>query len=158
MESKKYNSKDVIIFILYALFGIFMFFVPIEIAGAKTIPIDHITSFVKKIPNYNLTFGVFMVVAGIIYAIKSKSWQKSKLHSVFFVLKLVSLIFCFYVHYKQRTRKNIWRRYAPTYLEFHYGICNYNCSHWISLLSIFDRLWFNGIYWGIYGACYETIF
>lgn len=95
MESKKYNSKDVIIFILYALFGIFMFFVPIEIAGAKTIPIDHITSFVKKIPNYNLTFGVFMVVAGIIYAIKSKSWQKSKLHSVFFVLKLVSLIFVF---------------------------------------------------------------
>jgi len=95
MEKKKYNSKDVAIFIFYALFGIFMFFVPVTIGGAKSIPIDHITSLVKKLPNYNLIFGVFMVLAGITYAIKTKSWQKSKLHSVFFALKLVSLVFVF---------------------------------------------------------------
>ena len=95
MEKKKYNSTDVAIFIFYALFGIFMFFVPITIGGAKSIPIDHITSLVKKLPNYNLIFGVFMVLAGIAYAIKTKSWQKSKLHSVFFALKLVSLVFVF---------------------------------------------------------------
>lgn len=95
MEKKKYNSKDVAIFIFYALFGIFMFFVPVTIGGAKSIPIDHITSLVKKLPNYNLIFGVFMVLAGIAYAIKTKSWQKSKLHSVFFALKLVSLVFVF---------------------------------------------------------------
>ena len=95
MEKKKYNSTDVAIFIFYALFGIFMFFVPVTIGGAKSIPIDHITSLVKKLPNYNLIFGVFMVLAGIAYAIKTKSWQKSKLHSVFFALKLVSLVFVF---------------------------------------------------------------
>ncbi len=95
MESKKFNSKDILMFVLYALFGIFMFFVPVQIGDANTIPIDHLTSFVKKIPNYNLIFGVFMVVAGIAYAIKSKSWQKSKLHMVFFVLKLAALVFLF---------------------------------------------------------------
>lgn len=95
MEKKKYNSKDVAIFIFYALFGIFMFFVPITIGGAKSIPIDHITTLVKKLPNYNLIFGVFMVLAGIAYAIKTKSWQKSKLHSVFFAIKLVALVFVF---------------------------------------------------------------
>ena len=95
MESKKFNSKDILMFVLYALFGIFMFFVPVQIGDANTIPIDHLTSFVKKIPNYNLIFGVFMVVAGIAYAIKSKSWQKSKLHMVFFALKLVALVFVF---------------------------------------------------------------
>lgn len=48
MEKKKYNSKDVAIFIFYALFGIFMFFVPVTIGGAKSIPIDHITTLVKN--------------------------------------------------------------------------------------------------------------
>jgi len=95
MESKKYNSTDVIVFILYALFGIFMFFIPVNLMGSNTIPIDHITNLVKKIPYYNLIFGVFMVVSGIAYAIKNKSWEKSKLHTVFFALKLVSLIFVF---------------------------------------------------------------
>ena len=95
MEKKKFNSKDIGLFIFYSLFGIFMFFVPITIGGAKSIPIDHITSLVKKLPNYNLVFGVFMVVAGIAYAIKTKSWQKSKLHSVFFAIKLVALVFVF---------------------------------------------------------------
>lgn len=95
MEKKKFNSTDIALFIFYSLFGIFMFFVPITIAGAKSIPIDHITSLVKKLPNYNLVFGVFMVLAGIAYAIKTKSWQKSKLHSVFFAIKLVALVFVF---------------------------------------------------------------
>ncbi len=95
MEKKKFNSSDIALFIFYSLFGIFMFFVPITIGGAKSIPIDHITSLVKKLPNYNLVFGVFMVVAGIAYAIKTKSWQKSKLHSVFFAIKLVALVFVF---------------------------------------------------------------
>ena len=92
METKKFNSKDILMFVLYALFGIFMFFVPIKIGEANTIPIDHLTSFVKKAPNYNLIFGVFMVIAGIVYAIKTKSWKKSKLHMVFFALKSVTTI------------------------------------------------------------------
>ncbi|OFK79365.1 YjiH family protein [Peptoniphilus sp. HMSC062D09] len=95
MEKKKFNSTDIALFIFYSLFGIFMFFVPITIGGAKSIPIDHITTLVKKLPNYNLIFGVFMVLAGIAYAIKTKSWQKSKLHSVFFAIKLVALVFVF---------------------------------------------------------------
>ena len=41
MESKKFNSKDILMFVLYALFGIFMFFVPVQIVDANTIPIDH---------------------------------------------------------------------------------------------------------------------
>lgn len=95
MEKKKFNSSDIALFIFYSLFGIFMFFVPVTIGGAKSIPIDHITTLVKKLPNYNLIFGVFMVLAGIAYAIKTKSWQKSKLHSVFFAIKLVALVFVF---------------------------------------------------------------
>lgn len=92
---KNYTSKDVLIFILYALFGIFMFFVPITIGEKSTIPIDHITNFVKTIPNYNFFFGIIMVIAGVVYAIKTKAWEGSTLNKVFFGLKLTSLIFLF---------------------------------------------------------------
>lgn len=94
-KMKNYNSKDVALFLLYALFGIFMFFIPITIGGKSTIPIDHITNFVKKIPNYNFIFGIFMVVAGVVYAFKTKGWQGSTLNKVFFGLKLTSIIFLF---------------------------------------------------------------
>lgn len=93
MKTKSYNSRDVAVFLAYALFGIFMFFVPITIGGTNTIPIDHMTNLVKSIPNYNLVFGVFIVIAGLIYSVKSKSWQGSTLNAVFFVLKFSSLIF-----------------------------------------------------------------
>lgn len=87
-KMKNYNSKDVALFLLYALFGIFMFFIPITIGGKSTIPIDHITNFVKKIPNYNFIFGIFMVVAGVVYAFKTKGWQGSTLNKVFLGLNL----------------------------------------------------------------------
>ena len=93
LSKKNYTSKDIALFLAYALFGIFMFFVPIEIGGTKTIPIDHITNLVKSIPNYGLIFGIFMVTAGIIYSIKTKSWEGSTLNTVFFFLKLTSIIF-----------------------------------------------------------------
>lgn len=94
-KMKNYNSKDVVLFLLYALFGIFMFFVPITIGGKSTIPIDHITNFVKMIPNYNFVFGIFMVIAGVVYAFKTKGWKGSTLNAVFFGLKLTSIIFLF---------------------------------------------------------------
>ncbi|MDO5027886.1 MAG: YjiH family protein [Bacillota bacterium] len=94
-RKKNYTSKDILVFVAYALFGIFMFFVPISIGGKSTIPIDHITNFVKKIPNYNTVFGVFIVTAGLIYAIKTKGWKGSSLNAVFFGLKLTSVIFLF---------------------------------------------------------------
>lgn len=94
-NKKNYSSKDVTIFLLYAIFGIFMFFIPITIGEKSTIPIDHITNFVKTIPNYNFFFGIFMVTAGVIYAVKTKGWQGGTLNAVFFVLKLTSIIFMF---------------------------------------------------------------
>lgn len=92
-NGKFYSSHDVFMFILFALFGIFMFFVPITLGGKNTIPIDHITNLVKSIPNYNFIFGIIIVIAGVIYAFTQKQWKGSALNLVFFILKLTSLIF-----------------------------------------------------------------
>lgn len=93
MENKKWKTKDVCLFVLYSLFGIFMFFVPIQIGKNNTIPIDHIVNAIKSIPNYGIIFGTFMVLAGLAYAIKNKEWQGDLVRKVFFALKLVALVF-----------------------------------------------------------------
>lgn len=99
MAKVKYTSVDVLKFLIYSLFGIFMFFVPIKatIAGkeSSSIPIDHILSLIKSIPNFGLVFGTFMVLAGIVYAIYTKSYAKSAVAKVFFALKLLALVFLF---------------------------------------------------------------
>lgn len=93
MNTTKWTAKDVCLFVLYSLFGIFMFFVPIEFAGKNTIPIDHIVNAIKGIPNYGIVFGTFMVLAGLAYAFKRKEWEGGIVRKVFFALKLVSIIF-----------------------------------------------------------------
>lgn len=93
MNTTKWSAKDVCLFVLYSLFGIFMFFVPIEFGGKKTIPIDHIVNAIKGIPNYGLIFGTIMIVAGLAYAIKRKEWEGGVVRKIFFALKLVSAVF-----------------------------------------------------------------
>lgn len=72
-KANHYKGKDVFLFILYSAIGIFMFFIPIKVNGTSSIPLDHIVSFFKKIPNYNLFYGLFMVIAGVIYSFGIKS-------------------------------------------------------------------------------------
>lgn len=94
-NERKTKRSDILIFILYSLIGIFMFFVPITFNGSSSIPLDHIVTAIKKIPGYNLYFGLFMVLAGIFFAVKNKSWKGSTSNLIFFIIKLTALIFAF---------------------------------------------------------------
>ena len=94
-KATQYKGKDVFLFILYSAIGVFMFFIPIKVNGASSIPLDHIVSFFKKIPNYNLFYGLFMVIAGVIYSFRNKKWMKSTSGIIFFLLKLLALVFAF---------------------------------------------------------------
>ncbi len=93
--TRHYSAKDILLFVLYSALGIFMFFIPITFRGVNTIPLDHIVTYIKKIPNYNLVFGLIMVVAGVIWGAMGKPWKKSTSGLVFFILKLLALVFAF---------------------------------------------------------------
>lgn len=93
MQPTKWTSKDLFLFAFYALFGIFMFFVPIQIGKANTIPIDHIVNAIKGIPNYAPVFGTLMVVLGLFFAIKNRSYEGGIIRKIFFVLKILSLFY-----------------------------------------------------------------
>lgn len=92
---KSYSSTDVLLFLLYSAIGIFMFFVPVFFNNTSSIPLDHIVTAIKKIPNYNLIFGLIMVIAGVVYSTMKKSWAKSTSAMIFYILKLVALVFAF---------------------------------------------------------------
>ena len=45
---KTQNNAAALKFLLYSLFGIFMFFFPLNIGGKSTIPVDHIITFITR--------------------------------------------------------------------------------------------------------------
>lgn len=91
--TRKNDSTKIFKFIFYAFIGIFMFFIPITINGDRTIPIDHITTFVRAIPNFGPIYGGFIVIVGAILPIIRGTWHKSTSAIVFSILKLLGIVF-----------------------------------------------------------------
>ncbi len=92
-ENIKYTSMDIIKFILFAAFGVFMFFVPISIGGKSTIPVDHIVSFVRMIPNWGPIYGGLVVIVGGLLPFIRKTWNNSTSDIIFSILRLLGIPF-----------------------------------------------------------------
>ncbi len=91
----KNDSKNINLFkfIVYSLIGIFMFFVPITLFGKKTIPLDHIVTLIQKIPNYSKIWGLFIVIAGVIFIFTKSDWKKNKIKMVLSIINIFSIPF-----------------------------------------------------------------
>ena len=81
-------------FIIFSLFGIFMFFVPITLFGIKTIPIDHIVKLIIKIPYFITVYGIVLISLGAIKKIYDKTYKKTKLDILMTILNILGFIFC----------------------------------------------------------------
>ncbi|MDO5040624.1 MAG: YjiH family protein [Peptoniphilus sp.] len=92
-ERVNYTSSDVTKFILFAAFGIFMFFVPISIGGKSSIPIDHIVTLVKKIPNYGPIYAGTIVIVGAVLPFIRKTWNKTTTDTIFALINLLGIPF-----------------------------------------------------------------
>lgn len=78
-------------FILFAVFGIFMFFVPITINGKNTIPVDHVVTLVRMIPNYAPVYaGIIVTVGALIPFVKGK-WNENVSSIIFSLLRLLGI-------------------------------------------------------------------
>ncbi|WP_455258452.1 YjiH family protein [Peptoniphilus asaccharolyticus] len=89
----KNKSKALSRFVLYSLFGIFMFFVPINFNGKSSIPLDHIVSAIQTIPHYKEVYGLIIVIAGVIYPFIKGTWKKSKIKTVFTFINILAIPF-----------------------------------------------------------------
>ena len=78
-------------FIGFNLVGMFMFFVTIKINGANSIPIDHIVTAIRSIPNFGPVYGGIIVVLGAILPFVRGTWNKDTVTTVFSVFKVLGI-------------------------------------------------------------------
>lgn len=93
---QKTKSGTLAKFILLNLLGIFMFFIPITINGANSIPIDHIVTAIRTIPNFGVIYAGVVIILGAILPFYKKTWNKDAVTTVFSVFKVLG-IFVYFV-------------------------------------------------------------
>jgi nucleoside recognition membrane protein YjiH len=77
----------------FSAFGIFLFFVDLEIGGRRTIPVDHLSSyFVTQQRTLAVIFVVAMMTYGALAPFISGAFRKSTAAAVFGVVKLAGLV------------------------------------------------------------------
>lgn len=90
---KKNSMSNILKFVLYSLLGIFLFFVPIKFLGKSTIPLDHIVTYILKIPHFRAVYGTILVIVGAILPFYRKTWNKNMTNIIFSILKILAIPF-----------------------------------------------------------------
>lgn len=79
--------------IVFSLIGITFFFVPVEVNGKSTIPLDHVVSWLKAVsPQGVEIYALIMIIAGSLYPFITGSWNTNTTQKVLSVLKVVGVI------------------------------------------------------------------
>ncbi|MGL6108391.1 YjiH family protein [Romboutsia sp.] len=92
-DLKKYNPGIMLRSVIYSLIGIIMFFVPIELFGVSTIPLDHMVSVLKNnLPQICTIYAFVMIIIGGILPFIKKTYKKDKVTMVFSILKLCGIL------------------------------------------------------------------
>lgn len=94
METQSKNRTLLALkFILCSAFGIFMFFFSITIGEKSSIPLDHITTWIRNLLGGLQNYVVLVVIAvGAIMPLVKKTWNKSVQEIIFSVFKVIGLI------------------------------------------------------------------
>lgn len=79
-------------FFVYSAVGIFMFFVPVEIGGKNTIPLDHLLTLVTTLLGGAVKYvALALILAGTIYPFATGHWRESALKRTFAFLNVLGL-------------------------------------------------------------------
>lgn len=85
--------SSVLKLILFSFIGILFFFLPVEIGGKSTIPLDHMVSWLRTAsPTGVEVYALLMIVAGSLYPFITGSWNVSTTQKVLSLLKIIGLI------------------------------------------------------------------
>ena len=79
--------------IVYSAIGIVMFFVPVTINGASSIPLDHLVTWVRGLLGpADRWVGLAIIAAGAVYPFASGRWRTSTTRTVFALLAVLGLV------------------------------------------------------------------
>lgn len=94
------KKRNTFRFIFYSLIGIVMFFVPLNIGGKSTIPLDHLVTLVQKIPFFAPVWGIALCAIGVLFPFVTGSWKKSKAKAVFAFINILAVPFAIMTVFK----------------------------------------------------------
>lgn len=81
-------------FFILSFIGVFTFFIPITLQGKKTIPLDHIVSFVRASLGQSTAYVVLvMVLMGAAYPFINRSWNKNPVEIGLSLFKVAGAVF-----------------------------------------------------------------
>ncbi|MDO5116776.1 MAG: YjiH family protein [Synergistaceae bacterium] len=90
---KEQNSAAVLKFLVYSLFGIFMFFCPLELGGKSTIPVDHIITFITTHLKTAAKYYILLVMyIGAVLPFIRKNWNKNGISIFFSIAKVCGAV------------------------------------------------------------------
>ncbi len=91
MTQTKVSSSTFMKFILLNFIGIFVFFIPVTINGARSIFIDHIVTWLRSVPHFGTVYVGIVIILGAILPFVRKTWNKDVTTSVFSVFKVLGI-------------------------------------------------------------------
>ncbi|WP_295238776.1 YjiH family protein [Veillonella sp.] len=92
---KKYSMEHVMRFVIFSILGIIIFFIPITIGGKSTIPLDHVVSYILKIPYFQEVYGGLLVVIGALLPFITRTWNKNTTTTIFSILNILAIPFVY---------------------------------------------------------------
>lgn len=79
--------------VIYSLFGIFVFFVPVTIAGKSTIPLDHAaTALATYARPFAIAFVCALILYGAIAPFVQGNWRSNTTQAVFSLLRVLGVV------------------------------------------------------------------
>ena len=92
-KGSPHRIQNMLKFFIFSIIGLFTFFVPIEINGTNTVPLDHMVTYVTDtfpalIPYYILA----VILLGAVVPFVNKSWNKNIVNIILSFLKIIGLI------------------------------------------------------------------
>lgn len=80
-------------FFVYSAIGAVMFFVPISLGGTRTIPLDHIVTWIRAtVPGVLPGYALVLVAGGAVYPFVVGTWRRTPTQLVFSLAKIVGLV------------------------------------------------------------------
>lgn len=92
-QKQHFDVKSAFRMIFLSAIGIFIFFIPINISGVTSIPLDHMVTFLKFLlgsTGVNV-YAMVMIAAGAIYPLVTGEWRNSTTSKIFLGLKWLGL-------------------------------------------------------------------
>ncbi|MBY0223189.1 MULTISPECIES: YjiH family protein [Sporosarcina] len=92
-EGNIYSVRNIFSFFFFSLIGVFMFFIPIEVNGKNSIPLDHLVTWIRNTTPTAVSYYILLIMfLGAAFPFYSGSWRKTKIEIALSCLKVLGAI------------------------------------------------------------------